>query len=143
MSPLYEGFFYTINIIMKNPSLIYYRDPFIVYNFNLPEIGFPVLCHTKDLFLKYKDRKLNVIIDVSREGETNPLDDSFLADFGDYWNDLHSLLSEYTDDTPTRILTESIILLSNDANISNKYTEWLKSKKSIRKMYLSTTNFIR
>ena len=124
-----RAFFYLINIIMKNPSLIYYKEPFIVYNFNLPEVGFPVLCHTKDLFLKYKDRKLNVIIDVSREGESNPLDDSFLGEFGDYWNDLHSLLSEYTDDTPTRILTESIILLSNDANISNKYTEWLKIHK--------------
>ena len=129
MSPLYEGFFYTINIIMKNPSLMYYKEPFIVYNFNLPELGFPVLWHTKDLFLKHKDRKLNVIIDVSKEGESNPLDDSFLREFGAYWNDLHSLLSEYTDDTPTRILTEHIILLSNDANISNKYTEWLKIHK--------------
>ena len=37
MSPRKEGFFYMINIIMKNPSLIYYKDPFVVYNFNIPE----------------------------------------------------------------------------------------------------------
>ena len=140
MSPRKEGFFYMINIIMKNPSLIYYKDPFVVYNFNIPKEAFSVCVHTKDLFLKYKDRKLKVIIDVSREGESNPLDYGFLASWRieetvvdpaytvsgwhyattitDYWNDLHSLLSEYD--------SENIILLSNDANISNKYTEWLE-----------------
>jgi hypothetical protein len=107
---------------MNSVSLINYKDSYLIYNFWTPELTWPLLVSSKDLFLKektpYEKRKPIVVIDVSIEGECNSQDDTFLAGWGNYWTELHSLLSEYD--------SENIILLSNDANISKKYTKWLR-----------------
>ena len=107
---------------MSSNSLINYKNSYLIYNFWTPELTWPLLVSSKDLFLKektpYEKRKPIVVIDVSIEGECNSQDDTFLAGWGNYWTELHSLLSEYD--------SENIILLSNDANISKKYTKWLR-----------------
>ena len=109
--------------IMSGVSLINYKNFCLIYNFWRPELTWPLLVSSKDLFLKEKGkpfgkRKLTVVIDVSFEGESNSQNDTFLAGWGNYWTELNSLLSEYD--------SENIILVSNDANISKKYTEWLR-----------------
>jgi hypothetical protein len=107
---------------MSNINFINYKSFYLIYNFWTPELAWPLLVSSKDLFLKEKTpfgkRKPIVVIDASFEGESNSQDDTFLAGWGNYWTELNSLLSEYD--------SENIILLSNDANISKKYTKWLR-----------------
>ena len=99
----------------EGKSRLIYTGPHIIYNCS-DQFCISFLERTKDLFLKEKNSKDKpiVIIDASYEGECNPEFESFLAGWADnevnYWNKLHSLLSEYD--------SEKIILLRNDANIS-------------------------
>jgi len=111
---------------MSNINFINYKSFYLIYNFWTPELAWPLLVSSKDLFLKEKTpfgkRKPIVVIDVSKEGECDIENYSFLAGWDTFgvciWSELHLLLSEYD--------SENIILLSNDANISKKYTEWLR-----------------
>ena len=104
-------------------SKLIYTGLHIIYNAKDSDC-IPFLERTKDLFLKEKNSKDKpiVVIDASYEGESNFKTESFLGGWADnkvnYWDKLHSLLSEYD--------SEKIILLRNDPNISEKYTKWLE-----------------